>query len=223
MRWIEKHRPDSFSDIAGHDEILQQIEGFILSGDIPHLLFWGDPGTGKTTVAEIIARKLLGDYLNDNLIELNASDNRGIDDMRDIVLSSIRHKSFFGEIKIVFLDEADGLTTDAQDSLRRPMERSKIALFVLCCNDLERISKAIQSRCAVYEFTAPTIGDIVIRLQQICTAENQDIPETVLREISIRAAGDIRCAVNELQKVSASGQDMEINRIMQKYIEAVPA
>lgn len=223
MKWIEKYRPGSFNDVAGHDEILQQIEGFILSGDIPHLLFWGDPGTGKTTVAEIIARELLGDYLNDNLIELNASDNRGIDDMRSIVLSSMRHKAFFGDIKIVFLDEADGLTSDAQDLIRRPMERSKIALFVLCCNDLEKISKPIQSRCAVYEFTAPTVDDTVIRLQQICTAENQDIPETVLREISIRAAGDIRCAVNELQKAAACGPDTEIARIVQKYAQAVPA
>lgn len=224
MRWIEKHRPDSFSDLAGHDEILQQIEGFILSGDIPHLLFWGELGTGKTTVANIIAQNLLGEYLNDNFIELNASDNRGIDDMRDIVLSSLRHKSFYTQIKIILLDEADGLTPDAQDLLRRPMEKAQNALFIVCCNDVRKISKAIQSRCAVYEFTAPSIDATVKRLAQICDIEHQDIPVSVLTEIAIKSEGDIRCAVNELQKVAACGPDTEINRIMQKYaVQGVPA
>jgi len=221
LKWIEKYRPESFSDIAGHGEILQQIEGFILSGDIPHFLFWGEPGTGKTTVAGIIAQKLLGDNLNGNFIDLNASDCRGIEDMRKTVLSAIRHMPFFAKIKIIFLDEADGLTSDAQDILRRPMETSRTTLFVLCCNDIGRISKAIRSRCAVYEFTAPPVDDIVERLRNICIAESQDIPGTVLMEIALQAEGDIRTAVNELQKVAAcGGQTTEIDRIMQRYVNA---
>lgn len=219
MKWIEKHRPAHFKDIAGHSEILQQIEGFILSGDIPHFLFWGDPGTGKTTMAEIIAHKLLGDNLNGNFIELNASDNRGIEDMRKIVLGAIKHMPFFSDIKIIFLDEADGLTPDAQDLLRRPMEKAKSALFILCCNDITKISKALCSRCAIYEFKAPPIDDIIIRLKQVCAAEDQDIPEMVLRDISIKSCGDIRRAVNDLQMTAASGiQTTEIDQIMQRYI-----
>lgn len=219
MKWIEKHRPGSFSDVAGHGDILQQIEGFILSGDIPHLLFWGEPGTGKTLVAEIIAHKLLGDHLDGNFIELNASDSRGIEDMRKIVLSSIKHLPFFVEMKIIFLDEADGLTPDAQDVLKRPMEKTRTALFVLCCNDITGISKAIRSRCAVYEFTAPPVDAIVERLRQICRVEDQDIPGTVLMEIALNAEGDVRCAVNELQKVAAcGGKTAEIDRIMQQYM-----
>lgn len=223
MRWIEKHRPIRFDDIAGHEEMLQQIEGFIISGDIPHLLFHGPPGTGKTTIAEIISQTLLGEFLDDCLIELNASDSRGIDDMRDIVLKSLRHRSLFVDLKIVLLDEADGLTTDAQDLLRRPMEKSKNALFVLCCNDINKIHKAIRSRCAVYEFTAPSVNDTVKRLVQVCEAENTDIPESTLNEIAINAEGDIRCAVNELQKVVACGPDTEINRIMKQYTQEVAA
>jgi len=219
LKWIEKHRPTHFKDIAGHSEILQQIEGFILSGDIPHFLFWGEPGTGKTTVAEIIAHKLLGAGLNGNLTELNASDNRGIEDMRKIVLNAVKHMPFFSDIKIIFLDEADGLTSDAQDLLRRPMEKTRSTLFILCCNDITKISKAICSRCAMYEFKAPPVDDIIRRLKQVCAAEDLDIPETVLREISIKSEGDIRSAVNELQKVAASGsQTTEIDQIMQRYI-----
>jgi DNA polymerase III delta prime subunit len=117
------------------------------------------------------------------------------------VLSSIKHRPFFAKIKIILLDEADGLTPDAQDLLKRPMEKSTTALFVLCCNDIGENSKAIRSRCAVYEFTAPPVDATVKRLIRIYAAENQDIPENILNDISIQAAGDIRYAVNELQRV----------------------
>lgn len=222
MRWSEKHRPCNFDDVAGHEEMLLQIQGFIQSGDIPHLLFHGPPGIGKTTIAEIIAQELLGEYLDDEFIQMNASDSRGIDDIRKIVLNALRHKSYYTDLKVMLLDEADGLTSDAQDILRRPMEKSKNALFVLCCNDVEKISKAIQSRCAIYEFTAPPIGDTVKRLVQVCDAENKDIPESTLTEIAINAEGDVRHALNELQKIVACGPDSEIDRIMQKYTQEVP-
>lgn len=220
MNWNEKYRPETFIDISGHREQLTQIEGFILSGDIPHLLFYGEPGTCKTTIAGIIANKLLGDNHNGNFIELNASDERKIDDMRKIVIRAIKHKPLFAKIKIILFDEADGLTPDAQNILKRPMEKTKNTLFIFTCNDPTAIIKPIRSRCAVFEFKPLSESDIIEGLNRIAIKENLNIDNNTLQGIVKKVNGDMRQAVNELQKAAAlTNRNAEIDRIVQQYIQ----
>lgn len=221
MNWVEKYRPCVFTDMVGQGDILSRIEGFILSGDIPHLLFYGEtPGVGKTTTALIVAHKLLGEHLDGNFIEINASDNRKIEDMRNIVVKAIKHLPFFSPLKIIFLDEADGLTSEAQALLRRPMEKSKHTLFILCCNDINSIIQPIQSRCAIFEFMPITSVDIIEGLRRIVEHEGQTLSDNMLGEIASRSGGDMRFAVNELQKeIAHNGRNTEIERIVQHYIK----
>jgi len=220
MNWSEKYRPETFTEISGHREALTQIEGFILSGDIPHLLFYGEPGTCKTTIAGIIANKLLGDNHNGNFIELNASDERKIEDMRKIVIRAIKHMPLFAKMKIILFDEADGLTKEAQDILKRPMEKTKNTLFIFTCNNPDAIIKPIKSRCAVFEFNPLSDTEIVEGLKRIAGKENLSIDDSTLQGIARKVKGDMRSAVNELQKVAASNnRNSEIDRIVQQYMK----
>lgn len=220
MYWSEKYRPKTFTDISGHREQLTQIEGFILSGDIPHLLFYGEPGTCKTTIAGIVANKLLGDNHNGNFIELNASDERKIDDMRKIVIRAIRHMPLFAKMKVILFDEADGLTPDAQNILKRPMEKTKNTLFIFTCNNPEAIITPIKSRCAIFEFKPLPEPDIIEGLKRIAVKEKLSIDDSTLQGIVKKVKGDMRQAINELQKAAASNnRNSEIDRIVQQYMK----
>lgn len=220
MNWNEKHRPKNLIDIAGQREGLTQLEGFILSGDIPHLLFYGKPGTGKTTAAYVVGYMLLGDEPNGNFIELNASDNRRIEDMRKIVIKAIKHMPIGASMKIILLDEADGLVKEAMDVLKRPMEKVKHTLFILTCNDISAIIEPIRSRCACFEFKGLSEADVMNGLKRILIAENLSLDDTVLRDIAFKCKGDMRSAVNELQKAAASNnRNVEIERIVQQYMK----
>ncbi|MDP2217156.1 MAG: AAA family ATPase [Methanolobus sp.] len=220
MNWNEKYRPKTFTEISGHREALTQIEGFILSGDIPHLLFYGEPGTCKTTIAGIIANKLLGDNHNGNFIELNASDERKIEDMRKIVIRAIKHMPLFAKMKVILFDEADGLTPDAQNILKRPMEKTRSTLFIFTCNNPEAIITPIKSRCAVFEFKPLPESDIIEGLKRIAVKEKLVIDDNTLQGIARKVKGDMRSAVNELQKASAcNNRSIEIDRIVQQYMK----
>lgn len=218
MKWSEKYRPKHFTDIAGLNKVLTAIESFILSGDIPHLLFYGDAGTGKNTVAYIVAQKLLGD--SGNFIEINASNNRGIDDMRKIVIKAIKHKPIGTDLKVIFLDEADGLTSDAQDILKSPIEKAKHTLFIISCNDITKIIKPIKSRCVLFEFKLNQ-DEIVTGLKRIVAKENITIGDDILKGIAGKVDGDMRSAVNELQKAAAlNNRSSEIEKIVQQYMKS---
>lgn len=220
MNWNEKYRPKTFTEISGHREQLTQIEGFILSGDIPHLLFYGEPGTCKTTIAGIIANKLLGDNHNGNFIELNASDERRIEDMRKVVIRAIKHMPLFAKMKVILFDEADGLTKEAQDILKRPMEKTRHTLFIFTCNNPDAIINPIKSRCAVFEFKPLPDAEIVEGLKRIAVKEQLTLNGSTFQEIARKVKGDMRQAVNELQKASAcNNRSVEIDRIVAQYMK----
>ncbi|MFY4815776.1 AAA family ATPase, partial [Haloarcula sp. AONF1] len=152
--WIEKYRPQTLDDIHGQEEIVERLQSYIAQDDVPHLLFSGPAGVGKTTAATAIAREIYGeDNWRGNFLELNASDQRGIDVVRDRIKGFAR-SSFGGDFRIVFLDESDSLTDDAQSALRRTMEQfSDNTRFILSCNYSSKIIDPIQSRCAVFRFS----------------------------------------------------------------------
>ena len=223
MNWTEKYRPADFDEVAGNREFLEEIESFILTENIPHLLFSGASGTGKTTLAQIVASKICGGY-RENFIEVNASDERGIEIIRKIVTNAIRHVSLSNTQRVIFLDEADGMTKDAQQILRRPMERSGNCLFVIACNDLSQISPAIKSRCAVFEFEPISKGDTIARLRQICTSENLTFNDAILTSVAEKAGGDMRTAINELQKQAAkASRSDQVEQLVDQYLKAANA
>lgn len=219
MQWYEKHKPKTLTEMVGHKEIFAEIEGFILSGDIPPLLFWGKPGTGKTLTAEVIAYMILGDEPNGNFIPIDASNDRTIEKMRKRVINAIRNMPLFAPIKIIFLDEADGLLSDAQDILKTPVQKAKTTLFIFACNDPSKIIPAIVSRCRVYEFKPLTEADIIQGLKRIMVKENVTLDDSILRDIAKKSQGDMRAAINELQGIAATNnRSSEIDKIVQQYM-----
>ena len=152
--WTEKYRPSKFEEVFGQDEIIKRVKNLTNSLNLPHLLFAGPAGTGKSTLAIIVAKELFKEYWRENYLELNASDARGIDVIRQEVKNFARTKSL-GSVpfKIIFLDEADALTKEAQQALRRTIENfTSTCRFILSCNFSSKIIDPIQSRCVVFRF-----------------------------------------------------------------------
>ncbi len=200
--WVEKYRPRRLDEVCGQREVIAALKGFVSRGTIPHLLFAGPPGTGKTTVALCLANELFGEeHAAENYLELNASDERGIDTIRTRVKNFARTASVSGaSFKIIHLDESDNLTADAQQALRRMMELySSTCRFILACNYLSKIIPPIQSRCAIFRFTRMSIDDMVGRLAYISKQEGFDVSRDVLEEIAQISEGDLRRAINLLQ------------------------
>ena len=172
--WIEKYRPEKLDDIAGQDEIVRRLKSYVKTRNLPHLLFSGPPGVGKTAASISIVREIYGEGWRNNFIELNASDERGIDIIRHKVKDFARMAPLGdADFKVIFLDEADALTNDAQSALRRTMERySATTRFILSCNYSSKIIEPIQSRCAVYRFRALSGEAIGKRISYIAAEEN---------------------------------------------------
>ena len=225
-KWVDKYRPKTFKDFAGNRDTLTEIEGFILSDSIPHLFFKGDVGTGKTALAEVIALKLLGED-NIGLIELNASDDREEQDIKNKVLKPIRNIPL-GANKdnyrwIVLFDEAEGLKPTAQAILKRPMEKQKKTIFIYTTNEENKIIEAIKSRCSCFEFKRLADTDIIEGLKRIAVKENLNMNDNTLMEIAKKCNGDMRSAINELQKLaSLSNRNAEIDKIVAQYMKAQP-
>jgi replication factor C small subunit len=215
LPWVEKYRPKEISKIALSEDKKLLLENLIRKKNMPHLLFVGPPGTGKTTTALAIARALYGDNVHSNLLELNASDERGIDTIRE------RVKEFAMMIpttdigfKIIFLDEADALTEEAQQALRRMMENySKYTRFILSCNDLSAIISPIQSRVAIIRFSALDNQSIKNILYEISEKENLKIDEEALDLITEISEGDLRKAINILQSSSYLSKKITVKEI----------
>ncbi|MFC6796689.1 MULTISPECIES: replication factor C small subunit [unclassified Haladaptatus] len=207
--WIEKYRPQRLDEVVGHENIVGRLKSYVAKNDLPHLLFSGPAGVGKTTSAVAIARELYGDDWRENFLELNASDERGIDVVRDRIKNFAR-ASFGGyDYRIIFLDEADSLTSDAQSALRRTMEQfSNNTRFILSCNYSSRIIDPIQSRCAVFRFAPLDDAAVADQIRRI--AENEGIPVTDegIEALVYAADGDMRKAINALQAAAVMGEEV---------------
>jgi replication factor C small subunit len=222
--WIEKYRPATLDDVVGQIEIVKRLKSYVASGNLPHLLFSGPPGVGKTAAAISIVKEIFGDTWRNNFIELNASDERGIDVVRHKVKDFARMAPLGdADFKVIFLDEADALTNDAQSALRRTMERySATCRFILSCNYSSKIIEPIQSRCAVYRFRPLSDEAIRERIKHIADQEGLIVTEDGLDAIKYVARGDMRKAINALQAASLLGDKVDMDTIYQITATARP-
>jgi len=206
LPWTEKYRPKDLSEIIGQDKIVERLKAYAAEKSMPHLLFAGPAGTGKTTAALAMASELFGDISHDWL-ELNASDERGIDVVRVKIKNFARTRPINGDFKIIFLDEADALTNDAQNALRRTMENyTQTCRFILSCNYSSKIIEPIQSRCSIFRFKRLKKEDVARRLKIILKKEEVSFTEDGIDAILYVAEGDMRHAVNILQSSAALGE-----------------
>lgn len=225
--WTEKYRPKKLDEVIGQKNIVPRLKSYVESGNMPHLLFAGPAGTGKTTCAIALARELFGDGWRSNFYELNASDERGIEIVRVNIKEYARTAPFGGApFKIIFLDEADALTSDAQAALRRTMEKySGSCRFILSCNYSSKIIEPIQSRCALFRFTRPGEDEIISYLKRIVEGENLNISEEALRQIAYVSEGDVRKATNTLQVAAsfADGKEIDLKTVFEATSMADPS
>ena len=209
VMWVEKYRPKVLSELVNQKDIKGSLSGLIKNqSEMPHLLFSGSAGVVKTTTAICVSREILGDVWRDYTLELNASDERGINMVRERVKKFSRFAGFDSQIpfKIIILDEADEMTADAQTALRRIIEdTAKFCRFILIANNISKIIDPIQSRCAVFKFTRIEEKDIIEQLKIISKKEKIKVDDKGLNEITKYAKGDMRHAINLLQAVASTG------------------
>lgn len=221
--WVEKYRPQILDEVVGQDHIIQRLKRYVEEGSLPNLMFTGPAGVGKTTTALALAKSILGEYWRQNFLELNASDARGIDTVRNDIKNFCRLKAVGSPFRIIFLDEVDNMTKDAQHALRREMEMyTKTSSFILSCNYSSKIIDPIQSRCAIFRF-APVKGhQIIKRLEMIAKAENIKTTPSALESVVYFAEGDMRRAVNILQASSSLEKEITEDSVHEVVSKAKP-
>ena len=204
MLWVEKYRPVTWEEIVGNDPIISEVRQTVQSGEMGHMLFVGPAGTGKTTTAMVIARELYGEVDDTRFKELNASDERGISTIRQKVKKFAGRSTLDDQFRIVFLDEADSLTRDAQQALRRIMEKYYgTCRFILSGNYKHQLIPAIRSRCSVYEFNGVDQKSAFGALKRIKREEGLDnVDDEVLTKLTRIYDGDLRAQINKLQSLS---------------------
>jgi replication factor C small subunit len=208
--WIEKYRPRTLDDIVGQEAIVERLTSYVERDDLPHMLFAGQAGIGKTTAAQAVARELYGEDWDEHFLELNASDERGIDVVRDRIKSFARTSFGGANYRIIFLDEADALTSDAQSALRRTMEQfSNNVRFILSCNYSSQIIDPIQSRCAVFRFSPLADDAVEEQIRKIADEEGIELTQDGIDALVYAADGDMRRAINGLQAAAVTGGEVD--------------
>ena len=203
--WTEKYRPENFEEVIGQDEIVKRVKNLTDSLNIPHLLFAGPAGTGKSSLALITVKQLFGEKWHENYLELNASDERGIDVVRQKVKDFARTKAIHSvPFKVIFLDEADALTREAQQALRRTMENyTNTCRFILSCNYSSKIIDPIQSRCAIFRFKLLEKKDMDKIIKRIGEGEKLNILEDSYEALYEASEGDCRRVINLIQATAS--------------------
>ena len=207
--WIEKYRPHKLSEIISQEESINILRNTLNTGELPHLLLYGSPGTGKTSSILALCNQLFGSKINERVIELNASDERGINVVRHkiinfakISIGSVDHRSLCPPYKIIILDEADAMTKEAQSALRKVMEEtSKITRFCFICNYINQIIEPINSRCVKIRFKPINTKCIAKQLNFIALTENISIDIDAINSIAEIANGDFRKSILMLQNI----------------------
>lgn len=223
LPWVEKYRPAKLADVVGQEEIRKRLESYVLSRNLPNLLFSGPAGTGKTSSAVALAKELFLEDFSRNFAELNASDERGIDIVRGTIKNFARTLAFNSDFKIIFLDESDALTSDAQHALRRTMEKyTKTCRFVMSCNYSSKLIEPLLSRCVVFRFKPLASKDIEEKLQEIAKKENLSVDADAIKALIYVCGGDMRKAINLLQASSALSKTVDEKAVYNVASRAKP-
>lgn len=219
LPWIEKYRPETLQEVVGQDDITRRLESYVKNNTMPNLLFSGSAGIGKTSCSVALAKEFFKESFSQNFLELNASDERGIDVVRDTIKNFARTLAFDFGFKIIFLDESDALTTDAQQALRRTMEKYvRTCRFILSCNYSSKIIEPIQSRCVVFRFSQLNPKAISEKMNEISKNEKVSIDDKAIEAIVYVSSGDLRKAINVLQAASSTGE-----KVTEKIVYEVSA
>ncbi|VEU19672.1 DEKNAAC100364 [Brettanomyces naardenensis] len=206
LPWVEKYRPQNLDEVYGQQETVQTIRKFARDGRIPHLLFYGPPGSGKTSTIIALAREIYGKSYKNMVLELNASDDRGIDVVRDRIKNFASTRQIFSSgFKLIILDEADAMTNTAQNALRRIIEKyTKNTRFCILANYAHKLNPALMSRCTRFRFAPLKDSAIEERINAVIKEEKLEVPEETEKCLVQLSKGDMRKALNVLQACSAA-------------------
>ncbi|CAI8233420.1 MAG: replication factor C small subunit [Candidatus Thermoplasmatota archaeon] len=222
--WVEKHRPRSVNEIKGQPSIVSRLRAYADNGTFPHLMLAGPPGTGKTTAAMALTRDIYGDEFRNNLLEMNASDERKLESIRTKVKNFARTSPYGNApFKIIFLDEADALTNDAQGALRRIMEQhAATCRFILSCNYSSKIIEPIQSRCAVFRFRPLANDQVETQIKFVAESEEVELDQDACEAIVRVSLGDLRKAITALQVAAAVNKKVTRELVYETTATAPP-
>ena len=223
LPWIEKYRPGTLEEVVGQTDITKRLKSYVKNKNMPSLMFSGSAGIGKTSCAVALAKEFFGNSYSQNFLELNASDERGIDVVRDTIKNFARTLAFDSGFKIIFLDESDALTTDAQQALRRTMEKyTRTCRFILSCNYSSKIIEPIQSRCVVFRFRPLSPKEIEYKIMDVVKKEKLHIEEKAVQAIVYVCEGDMRNAINVLQAAASTGEKVSDKLVYEVSARARP-
>jgi len=222
MNWTEKYRPKRINDIIGQQRFVDDASSWLKQNDMPNILLYGPAGTGKTSAGLVLAKEFLKDNLGSNFLEINASQDRRLDTIRETITTFATLKSTSDvPFKICLLDEFDGMTKDSQRALKRRMERAHNVRFIITCNDEHNVEYPIRSRCANYLFSPLNVDTMCTLLIDISGKEQYEVDKEELTNFVETLNGDMRRAINELQACAFSNSNLKEKTMefMNNYVE----